>query len=262
LGRSKNISDHGSSISRPERKKSYSGGIKPDPFKGGIVHDLNTILMTISGYAGMMAEDLPENSPFKDTTLRIVSAVERARSLTDRLLASENQNQVDKIAVNIIDVLKESIDFALPSLPPGISLNCDIPPAEISVYAEPLQLLRVFLNLVTNAVHSMEGKGGILSVGVKVLDKNKVKSIIKKDIVSEKYVVISFSDSGPGIDTSLKGKIFEPYFTTKVHGKGTGLGLSVVREIVNELNGEAEATSGKNHGTVFDIYLPVYKEFN
>jgi signal transduction histidine kinase len=262
LRRINDISDHGFSINKPEKKKAFSGGIKPDPFTGGIAHDLNTILTTISGYAEMMAEDLPANSPFKDTTLRIVSAVARARSLTDRILVSEKQNQEDKIAVNVNDVLKESIDFVRPSLPPEITVNCDIPVSEISVYAEPLQLLRVFFNLVTNAVHSMEGRGGILSIGVRVLGRNKVKSIIKKDILSEDYVSISFNDTGSGIDASLSGKIFEPYFTTKEQGVGTGLGLSVVREIVNELNGEVQVTSDKNYGTVFDIYLPIYKEFN
>jgi len=262
LRRIKNISDDGYSGNKPERKTSYSGGIKPDLFWGGIAHDLNTILTTISGYAEMMAEDLPENSPFKDTTLRIVSAVGRARSLTDMMLASEKKNQEDKIAVNVNDVLKESIDFIRPSLPSEITLNCDIPLKEVSVFAEPLQLLRVFFNLMTNAVHSMEGRGGILSVGVRVLGRNKVKSVIKKNPVSENYVGISFNDTGSGIDASLRGKIFKPYFTTKEQGAGTGLGLSVVREIVNELNGEVQVTSDKNYGTVFDVYLPIYKEFN
>jgi len=262
LRRIKNISDDGYPGNKPEKKTSYSGGMKPDPFTGGIAHDLNNILTTISGYAEMMAEDLPENSPFKDTTIRIVSAVARARSLTDLMLASEKQNKEDKIAVNVNDVLKESIDFIRPSLPPEITVNCDIPLTEVSVFAEPLQLLRVFFNLITNAVHSMEGRGGILSVGVRVLGRNEVKSVIKKYLVSENYVAISFNDTGSGIDTSLKGKIFEPYFTTKEQGMGTGLGLSVVMEIVNTLNGEVQVSSDKNYGTVFDIYLPIYKEFN
>jgi signal transduction histidine kinase len=230
---------------------------KDDIFAAGIAHDLNNILATISGYAEMLNEDLPKDSSLTEKTGKIISAVARAKALTNQLLVSGRQTGQDKKAVNINDILKETVEFFRSALPPGIKINSDIPEEKIMLFADPAQLFRVFLNLVTNAVQSMEEKGGIMSVSAGVVKGNHIKLLTSKDVSADDYALVTFRDTGSGMDASLMQRIFEPFYTTREGGKGTGLGLYVVRGIVNELGGEIHVSSKENEGSVFDIYLPL-----
>jgi signal transduction histidine kinase len=225
----------------------------------GMAHDLNNILATIMGYAEMIQEDLPDNSPLTDNTGNIISAVTRAKSITNQILAYDGIPGLNKLPVNINEILKETAGYVLSILPAEIRLDLDIPGTPVPVFAEPTQLFRVFLNLMTNGVRSMERKGGILYLGVRIAERDLAKSLIMREIYADDYVVITFKDTGCGMDDKMIRKIFKPFFTTKETRKGTGLGLSVVREIVTDLAGEVRVSSKLNEGSVFDIYLPVYK---
>lgn len=242
-------------MEKPFSDRLYSG-IKA----AGIAHDLNNILATISGYAEMILEDLPKDSPLKENASRILAAIIRARSLTDKMLDSGNHNGHEKIQVNVNEILMETLDLVGPALPDFIKVKSDISESKVNVLADPIQLFRVFLNLITNAVQSMENMGGTLYTGLRVLDSSKVKSLIRREITADNYALVTFKDTGRGMDASLMQKIFDPFFTTREAGKGTGLGLSVVREIVTGMEGEILVSSKENEGSVFDLYLPVFKE--
>lgn len=241
-------------------EKPFSDRLNSGIQTAGIAHDLNNILATISGYAEMMREDLPKDSPLKENTSRILAAVVRARSLTDMMLDSDNHGGDKKIQVNMNEILKETLDLVRPALPDYIKVKSDITESRANVFADPTQLFRVFLNLIINAVQSMENRGGTLYTGLRVLSGSKVKSLIRRAITADNYAVVTFKDTGLGMNASLMQKIFDPFFTTMEAGKGTGLGLSVVREIVTGMEGEILVSSKENEGSVFDLYLPVFKE--
>ncbi len=93
------------------------------------------------------------------------------------------------------------------------------------VHADPAQLFRMFLNLVTNAVQSMEEKGGIMSVSAGVVRGNDIKLMTSKDVSADDYALVTFRDTGSGMDASIMKRIFEPFYTTREEGKGAGLGL-------------------------------------
>ncbi len=131
-----------------------------------------------------------------------------------------------------------------------------------NVLADPTQLFRVFLNLMTNAIQAMEENGGTLSVSIEVVKKEFVQHELNKDIVADEYVLLTFKDTGEGMDPSLIGRIFEPFFTTREVGKGTGLGLSVIHGIITEMEGEIVVSSKKEKGSVFNVYLPVSKNYS
>jgi CheY-like chemotaxis protein len=115
---------------------------------------------------------------------------------------------------------------------------------------------------MTNAIQAMEENGGVLTVAISIEEREFVIHELNKDIVADEYIVISFKDTGEGMDPSLIGRIFEPFFTTREVGKGTGLGLSVIHGIITEMEGEIVVSSKIGEGSEFSVYLPVSKSFS
>jgi signal transduction histidine kinase/CheY-like chemotaxis protein len=228
---------------------------------GGIAHDFNNILATILGYSDMLLDDLPKDSALSKNVSKIKGAIIKANSITNQILTFSRQVEQEKIQVSVSEVLKETIGFIKSALPHNISLKSRFSKKDTTVLADPTQLFRVFLNLMTNAIQSMEEKGGILAVNMAVVDGKLIQHELNKDIVADEYVLLTFKDSGKGMDPSLISRIFEPFFTTREVGKGTGLGLSVIHGIVTEMEGEILISSLPEKGSVFYIYLPVSKVY-
>ena len=229
---------------------------------GGIAHDFNNILATISGYSEMLHEDLPKDSDLSDKVTRILGAVKKAQSITNQILTFSRHVEQEKVLINVSEVLKETIGFVKSSIPSNIVLKSRIPKMSANVLADPTQLFRVFLNLMTNAIQAMEEDGGVLSVSIAMVEREFVQHELNKDIVADEYVLLTFKDTGEGMEPSLIGRIFEPFFTTREVGKGTGLGLSVIHGIITEMEGEILVSSKKKEGSVFLVYLPVSKNYS
>lgn len=224
---------------------------------GGIAHDFNNILTTISGYSELLMEDLPVNSEMSDKVSRIQGAVLRARSIINQILTFSRQVEQEKIAVSVAEVLKETLGFIRSSIPSNIEVHSIVLQHEVKVLADPTQLFRVFINLMTNAIQAMEENGGKLSVKMEVVEGKHLQHQINKNIVADEYVLLTFKDTGMGMEPAILGRIFEPFFTTREVGKGTGLGLSVTYGIISEMEGEILVSSRENEGSEFYVYLPV-----
>lgn len=229
---------------------------------GGLAHDFNNILTTISGYSEMLLDELPKLGPTAEKVTRIQSAIARARSLTDQILTFSRQVDQEKIPVSVAEVLRETLGFVRSAKPDNIDIREEISDAKVHIHADPTQLFRVFLNLITNAFQAMEANGGSVFVKLIVVDGSLVRNDLNKSIVADEYALVTIEDTGEGMDQSVMERIFEPYFTTREIGKGTGLGLSVVHGIISELEGEILISSKKNTGSVFSVYLPVYSGFH
>ena len=197
-----------------------------------------------------------------EKVIKIQGAVKKAQSITNQILTFSRQVEQEKVLINVSEVLKETIGFVKSSIPANIVLKSRIPKMNANVLADPTQLFRVFLNLMTNAIQAMEEEGGELSVNIAVVEREFVQHELNKDIVADEYVLLTFKDTGEGMDASLIGRIFEPFFTTREVGKGTGLGLSVIHGIITEMEGEILVSSKKKEGSVFLVYLPVSKTYN
>jgi signal transduction histidine kinase/CheY-like chemotaxis protein len=229
---------------------------------GGIAHDFNNILATISGYSEMLHEDLPKDSEMAEKVARILGAVKKAQSITSQILTFSRHVEQEKVLINAAEVLKETIGFVKSSIPGNITLKSRIPKIDSNVLADPTQLFRVFLNLMTNAIQAMEVNGGVLSVSISVVEREFLTHELNKDIVADEYINITFKDTGEGMDPSTIGRIFEPFFTTREVGKGTGLGLSVIHGIIAEMEGEIVVSSMIEEGSEFSVYLPVSKSYS
>jgi len=237
----------------------------------GLAHDLNNVLATISGYAEMIREDLPAGSPLKDDANHIISGIFRARLLTEEILTLGKYSARGDKENDVAAILMETIDFLTSVLPDNIIIEKDIPVIPVLIRCQPVKLFRIFLNIIRNAIQSMENRGGKLSAGLYLpsneqLDnmlyniknrKEGIKNMLYNISEKRRYAVIYFRDTGPGIDKSVIERIYDPYFTKRNKQGGTGLGLAVVRNIVTELNGDIIVTSRPGEGTGFEILLPL-----
>jgi len=228
---------------------------------GGIAHDFNNILATISGYSELLQNDLPESSASAGNVRKIMMSVSKARSLTNQILAFSRQMEQEKVTINVYDILKETIGFIRSAAPSGIKIKNSIQSGKYPVFADPTQLFRVFLNLMTNSIQAMEEREGILYVNLTLAKYKDIQNELSTDIVADEYVIVTIRDTGKGMDPSSLQRIFEPFFTTREVGKGSGLGLSVVHGIISEMGGEIIVSSKVNEGSVFNVYIPVSRDY-
>jgi two-component system, cell cycle sensor histidine kinase and response regulator CckA len=218
---------------------------------GGIAHDLNTILTTIYGYSEMALETVDETSEAGQDIRNIIVAADRARELTGRLMDLGRPSVNERQTVRVSDIIKETVSLIRPSIPHGTEVAENITSPEILVSADRLQLFRVFTNLAVNALQAMESAGGRLTI---TLEKANV-GVGKKPGAGE-YALIRFADTGPGMDNETADKMFDPFFTSRSKNNGTGLGLSLVYDVIQDLDGDINVSTGMNNGTVIEILIP------
>ena len=222
---------------------------------GGIAHDFNNILFPVIGFSEMILEDLPKDSPLRESMKSVLSGAFRARDLVQQILTFSRDTEQAAHPLKIQLILKEALKLARASLPSTIKIISHIPDKIGLVMADPTQIHQVAMNLITNALHAMEENGGELRVDLSEIEVEK-EDIHDLGIEPGFYVCLKIADTGSGMDEQTRKRIFEPYFTTKVRGKGTGLGLAVVHGIVKKLGGEIGVKTGVGRGSEFSIYLP------
>jgi PAS domain S-box-containing protein len=223
---------------------------------GGIAHDFNNILFPITGYSEMLLQDLPPDSPLRGNLEKILMSAKRARDIVRQILSFSYQTEKEVKNVEVGLIINEILTLIRSSLPSTIEVGCHIPCRENTVIADPTHIHQIAMNLITNAYHAMEEKGGRLDVSLsqKYLTGG---DLTHPSMTPGLYVCLTVSDTGTGIESEILEKIFDPYFTTKGQGKGTGLGLSVVHGIVRSYKGDILVDSRPGNGTTVNVYLPL-----
>ena len=223
---------------------------------GGIAHDFNNILFPILGHTQMLMDDIPDDSPFKESLKEIYVSALRAKDLVQQILAFSRQESSELKLMKMQPIIKEALKLIRSTIPTTISINQNIQPDCGAVKANPTQVHQIVMNLATNAYHAMENNGGELKVSLKAVELSQ-QDLIHTDLTPGKYACMTISDTGIGITKDVIDKIFEPFFTTKEKGKGTGMGLSVVHGIIKTMSGEIVVDSELGKGTEFHVYLPI-----
>lgn len=220
---------------------------------GGIAHDFNNILGAIVGYAELSKLVLKESKPcgYMD---QILTASDRAKNLVRQILTFSRTGNQEKAVVEITPLIEESVRLLRATLPASIEIRTNIDPGNNSIFADRTELHQVLINLCTNAAHAMEQTRGTITVSLTEVDVSTQREL--QDLRAGRYLKLSVSDTGAGIDPSILHRIFDPFFTTKEPGRGSGLGLSVVYGIVKACGGTITVHSVHGSGSVFDVYLP------
>jgi PAS domain S-box-containing protein len=229
---------------------------------GGIAHDFNNILMPIFGYIEMIKSEFPEDSKGWKWSSTVQMAAKRAKELVQQILTFSRCREQEKKKVAIQNIVKEVIKFLKSSIPKTIEIRQSIQPSQNFIYANPIQMHQVLMNLCTNAYQAMRTNGGVLAVSLSEIDIDSDNQFEFPDMKEGQYIRIEVSDTGNGIKKEHMKKIFEPYFTTKPKNEGTGLGLSVVHGIITNHDGHIFVYSEPGKGTTFLIYLPVFESSN
>lgn len=224
---------------------------------GGIAHDFNNILGIIVGNTELAMDDVPEWNPARDNLKEIRIAAMRARDVVKQILSFSRKSPHEMKPVRISSIVKESLKLLRSSIPMTIEIQQDISSELDTVRADPTQINQVLINLCTNAAHAMRNKGGVLEVALENVTLNEDTLNDYNDLAPGKYVKLTVSDTGQGMDPRVVERIFEPYFTTKAVGEGSGLGLAVVHGIVKSHGGDILANSEPEKGTTMHVLFPV-----
>lgn len=223
---------------------------------GGIAHDFNNILSVISGYTDLLRMAIPADSALCTHVDSIGMASTRAARLVRQILTFSRRDEVQREPVQLTVVVDEAFRFLRATLPATISLSTSYSRETPAVMADATQINQVLLNLGTNAWHAMKDTHGRLEVAVGEVQLDAETAVRQLRLQPGRYVRISVSDSGCGMDQATIARIFEPYFTTKPLGEGTGLGLAVVHGIMRSHDGAVTVQSQPGRGTTFELYFP------
>jgi PAS domain S-box-containing protein len=228
---------------------------------GGIAHDFNNILCALTGFGSLLEMSLKPEDPARQHVEQILAAIDRATHLVNGLLAFGRKQIINLRPAELNGIVRNIEKILARLITEEIDLRFRLSEHPLNVLVDPGQIDQVLLNLAANARDAMPG-GGVITVetGMAPLPARLLSFSGASPHVS--YASLAVSDTGVGMDASLRERIFEPYFTTKEVGKGTGLGLSIVYGIIKQHNGFITVDSEPGAGTVFRIYLPVAERGN
>lgn len=224
---------------------------------GGIAHEFNNILTGIIGYGYLLQMEIGNGDPSGTFVQRILESAERAAQLTKGLLMISAKQINNPQPVNLKEFIKRTGVFLL-KFTDGKNIRFRTIRADKDgvIMVDREQMDQVFIHLATNAMDAMPGGGSlIISADVVTLNDEFVKAYGYG--TAGMYALITFSDTGMGVDEKIKERIFEPFFTTKEVGKGKGLGLSIVYGVVKQHRGYIDFFSETGKGATFRIYLPI-----
>jgi len=222
---------------------------------GGVAHDFNNLLTVMQGFTELIVATLDPAASSRRYADELMKVAKQASGLTNQLLAFSRKQVLEPRVVNLNDLVSNIETILRRLIGDDVALFTNLGPHLGRVKADPGQIEQVIMNLCVNARDAMP-QGGSLTIETAMTELDDPCSCEVPDLRLGRYVLLSVTDTGSGMDQATQAKLFEPFFTTKAPGKGTGLGLSIVYGIVKQSNGHVTVTSEVGHGTTFTIYLP------
>ena len=210
----------------------------------GIAHEINNPLYAIMGLSDLLRDET-QPKVIKEHLDEIIKSGRRIATIVRDLNAFTRRSHRDDMHdIDLNRLLDEAVKMARRALVLGQLHVVTQYGALPTIRGNQEELFQVFVNLVTNAVQAMDGRG----------------TLTLSTASTNGFVHATVRDTGPGISKHNLGKIFDPFFTTKEQGKGTGLGLHIVRDIVTRYGGQVTVESTVGQGAAFTVKLPVQEE--
>jgi signal transduction histidine kinase/ActR/RegA family two-component response regulator len=223
---------------------------------GGVAHDFNNLLTVIGTYCELLKQGVAEGNAKKSDVDEIYNATVRAAALTNQLLTFSRKQVHQPRLINLNGIISGMEEMLRRLIDTGIRIETHAFPNLSTLRADPAQMEQVLLNLAVNARDAMPN-GGLLRIETDEAFLDNAYAAAHPGVKPGRYVLLSVSDTGSGMDDETRQRIFEPFFTTKGPGEGTGLGLATVYGIVQQSGGHIRVESELGSGTTFRIYFPV-----
>ncbi len=217
---------------------------------GGVAHEINNALQGVLGFSRFALKALQPGDPVRADVEQIEQSAYRAAGITQQLLAYGRRQLLRPAAHDLAAVLTSFEPMLRQALGPERHLEIVAPTRPARILADRGQVEQVLLNLTLNARDAM-APGGRLRI-----DVGRTETPRGADGRAGRYVALTVSDDGHGMDSATLAQIFDPFFTTKPPGEGTGLGLAVVQGIIRQSGGQIFATSEPGRGATFRVLLP------
>jgi CheY-like chemotaxis protein len=221
---------------------------------GGIAHDFNNSLQAISGFTQLLLMDDARPKQDKEMLATIKQAARHAEELTRQLLTFSRKIENNPVPLDLNREIRGTCRLLERTLPKMIRIESRLQEDLPIIRVDKVQLEQVIMNMGINAGHAMPDGGRLIfETKTAQLEDDECRPL---GIKPGKFVRLTISDTGIGMDEKTRQHIFEPFFTTRGTGSGTGLGLATVYGIVTNHGGAITCTSAVGQGTRFEIYLP------
>ena len=219
-----------------------------------IAHEVKNPLAGIEVMAGILKRQLPESPDAQNILADIIKEAKMANVIVQEVLAFVRPIRLQVEDIALADVIRDAMSAAEShSLRGAVQMRVDVPEALRPIQGDPHQLRQIFTNLLTNAFEAMDGAGAI-DITATAVDADDEAATAAEQATGP-TILITISDSGPGIPAEVVDRIFSPFFTTKP--QGSGLGLAIVRKIVDAHDGRIDVGGRPGGGTIFRVTLPV-----
>ena len=220
---------------------------------GGVAHDFNNLLTVILGNLELLQDDLPPDSPLRESAQGASDAAERGALLTQRLLAFSRRQALEPQRVRVDELISGLLSLLQRTLGEDVAVETVFPHDLWPIMADPAQLESAVLNLAINARDAMPRGGRLI---IEALNTRVEPEGSGQDLEPGEYLVVAVSDTGTGMNAEVASRAFDPFFTTKEVGKGSGLGLSMVYGFAAQSGGTARIYSEEGIGTTVRLYFP------
>jgi signal transduction histidine kinase/CheY-like chemotaxis protein len=218
---------------------------------GGVAHDMNNVLAAVIGLTELVRDEV--DGPARADLDQILATAQRGADLTRNLLGFSRRGKYRLERVALESVVEQTTRLLCRTLPKRVALETSFAHGMLDVRGDGSQLGHVLVNLCLNAADAIAASGTIrITTAAVELAGERAETL---GVADGRYVALTFSDDGSGMDEATRRRVFEPFFTTKAVGKGTGLGLAMVYGTVAHHKGAIEVDSAPGRGTTFTIYL-------
>jgi len=219
---------------------------------GGVAHDFNNLLAVIMGNLELLRRRLPEDPRITPLVENALQGVHRGAGLTQRLLAFARKQDLRPTAVDVPELVRGMAELLRRSIGPMIQIDTQFPLNLCSAHVDANQLELALLNLAVNARDAMP-QGGSLRISA---SEHVLAPEVSDGLKPGRYICLSVTDTGTGMDAATLARATEPFFTTKGVGKGTGLGLSMAQGLAAQSGGRLVLRSQPGRGTTAELWLP------
>ena len=226
---------------------------------GGVAHDFNNLISVINGYCEMLAAHVAANPQALREVAEIHHAGRKAAALTQQLLAFSRRQPLNSRVINLNTLVRDNGEILRRLVGQAGQVDFELMEDLANVRTDPAQFQQVLLNLVLNARDALRDYGRIM-VTTANREIRPAQSRRATDAPPGRYVALTVTDNGTGMEAETQKHLFEPFFTTKPEGKGTGLGLALVYGVVQQSGGHISVRSALLVGSTFEVLLPAVNE--